>query len=358
MFAYWYIILIAFLTYIIFALVAVRGVSTSSEYLERLKRKFPFPVDNIAHRGGALIGPENTIFTFQKGLSEGHANMLELDVHESKDGYAVVSHDKNLFRTCGSLYDNLNIDEIEVGNGKKERLPQLLRKIPLHFSTQRHKYYEADKSVPIDNTTRVCLLSDVFEAFPGVPLHIDIKTGSVEFVKSVFKMVEKYGRKHITIIGSSSLKLEKEIYRFHLSKVSTSVREGGIQEKNSKFYVFAGKRRYIYVYLCYYLGILPLISLDFDVFSIPIFTTSRKKELEPLAGKFLISVVTFFLRTPTLWRFLQRRGILVNGWVLSDEEQFKEASKLPLNGLMTDDPIALNKFYQTYDVKKTMHLLS
>ena len=52
----------------------------------------------IAHRGGALEAPENTMPAFEHGLKVG-ADWLELDVTLSADGEVVVIHDDTLERT-------------------------------------------------------------------------------------------------------------------------------------------------------------------------------------------------------------------------------------------------------------------
>jgi glycerophosphoryl diester phosphodiesterase len=52
----------------------------------------------FAHRGGGRIGPENTVAAFDRGLDAG-ADGLEIDVHLSRDGLAVVHHDRLLDRT-------------------------------------------------------------------------------------------------------------------------------------------------------------------------------------------------------------------------------------------------------------------
>lgn len=52
----------------------------------------------FAHRGGCALGPENTLAAFDRGLAAG-ADGLELDVHLSADGVAVVHHDATLDRT-------------------------------------------------------------------------------------------------------------------------------------------------------------------------------------------------------------------------------------------------------------------
>ena len=54
-----------------------------------------------AHRGGALLRPENTIEAFDNGIALG-ADGLEIDVHLSRDGVAVVLHDSGLERTTDS----------------------------------------------------------------------------------------------------------------------------------------------------------------------------------------------------------------------------------------------------------------
>jgi glycerophosphoryl diester phosphodiesterase len=51
-----------------------------------------------AHRGGALLWPENSLRAFRESLALG-VDLLELDVHLSADGHVVVIHDATLDRT-------------------------------------------------------------------------------------------------------------------------------------------------------------------------------------------------------------------------------------------------------------------
>ena len=51
-----------------------------------------------AHRGGALLWPENSLLAFRNALTLG-ADFLELDVHLTRDGEVVVIHDATLDRT-------------------------------------------------------------------------------------------------------------------------------------------------------------------------------------------------------------------------------------------------------------------
>ena len=98
----------------------------------------------LAHRGLAIDAPENTLLAFVKALAAG-ATYLETDVHASKDGIAVLSHDPNLVRTAGKKVrvnelTLAQLREIDLGEGQT-------------FST----------------------LTELLEAFPDVRFNIDIK---------------------------------------------------------------------------------------------------------------------------------------------------------------------------------------
>ncbi|GET34547.1 glycerophosphoryl diester phosphodiesterase [Prolixibacter bellariivorans] len=67
----------------------------------------------IGHRGDGGSAPENTLAAIEKGIQAG-ANMLEIDVHETRDGVVCVMHDERVNRTTngqGKIKD-LTWDEI------------------------------------------------------------------------------------------------------------------------------------------------------------------------------------------------------------------------------------------------------
>ncbi|MDB4947783.1 MAG: hypothetical protein JWM27_432 [Gemmatimonadetes bacterium] len=53
----------------------------------------------IAHRGGSALAPENTLAAFRRALAWWRADLLEIDVHATRDGHAVVIHDDAVDRT-------------------------------------------------------------------------------------------------------------------------------------------------------------------------------------------------------------------------------------------------------------------
>lgn len=67
-----------------------------------------------AHRGGARDAPENTLAAFAEGIERG-ADLIELDVHLSRDGELVVIHDHTVDRTTdgsGAVHD-LTLAELQ-----------------------------------------------------------------------------------------------------------------------------------------------------------------------------------------------------------------------------------------------------
>jgi len=89
----------------------------------------------VAHRGGAALAPENTLGAFANALKIG-VDMVECDVHLSKDGELVVMHDPDLSRTTdgnGFIYQMSLADIQKVNAAAKfkatawpaERVPTL-----------------------------------------------------------------------------------------------------------------------------------------------------------------------------------------------------------------------------------------
>lgn len=58
---------------------------------------FSAPVLSIAHRGGSLYAPENTIASFELAL--GATDLMETDTHVTSDGQIVIMHDGTVDRT-------------------------------------------------------------------------------------------------------------------------------------------------------------------------------------------------------------------------------------------------------------------
>jgi len=116
----------------------------------------------IAHRGASGYEPENTLRAVEKAISL-QADMLELDVRVSKDGFVVVIHDKK-------------VDRITNGKGKVNTL-----------TLEELKHLDAGDKQGIST------LDEVLGRIKGrAKINIDLKED--EAVHPTLKLIEKHVR--------------------------------------------------------------------------------------------------------------------------------------------------------------------
>jgi len=99
----------------------------------RMKRYNPEKTVIIAHRGASSIAPENTLKAFKKAI-ELEADYIELDLHETKDGALVITHDEDLHRITGTtgLIKNFTLEQLKSLNfGEGEKIPTIQEVINL-----------------------------------------------------------------------------------------------------------------------------------------------------------------------------------------------------------------------------------
>jgi glycerophosphoryl diester phosphodiesterase len=135
----------------------------------------------IAHRGFSELYPENTMLAFNMAADYG-ADMIELDVHMSRDGRLVVIHDDTVDRTSdGSGYvKELTLEELrelDFGHGRTFSGP-----------------------LPIP------LLEDVIDGFSGrVMLNIEIKNCPMQYQgieAEIVSLLKKKDRSGSVVISS------------------------------------------------------------------------------------------------------------------------------------------------------------
>eukprot|EP00798_Chlamydomonas_sp_ICE-L_P018639 gene18639-25154_t len=159
----------------------------------------PFPIAVYSHRGGWLERDgsgchyvENTMPAFRNSATL-DVDVLELDVHLTKDDQVVVFHDKDMARMCGRQYRGKSIKDFNYDD-----LPPLLDK-------QADAAGPADKEAgPADkDRTRIFKLEELFIEFPTFPIQIDFKANSEKLVHLTHELIMKYpGRQQLVIWGS------------------------------------------------------------------------------------------------------------------------------------------------------------
>jgi len=137
----------------------------------------------FAHRGFSAEYPENTMLAFQKAIECG-AEGIELDVHLTSDGVAVIMHDENTLRTCGedhlirdlSAEEFLALDAGFVAGGRHG---------VVHPSTLE-AYFELVKDT-------------------GLVTNIELKTGVYDYPnieRKTLALIDRFGLRQKVIISS------------------------------------------------------------------------------------------------------------------------------------------------------------
>lgn len=110
----------------------------------------------IAHRGASAYEPENTLRAFDLAIKQG-AQMIELDLHLTRDGRVVVIHDATLDQTTDlkGRIDQLTLDQVKRADaGKGERVPTLEETLDLTRGRAR-LYLEIKDPRAADQTLRL-----------------------------------------------------------------------------------------------------------------------------------------------------------------------------------------------------------
>lgn len=167
-----------------------------------------YPVVIMAHRGFDDVAPENTLVSFRKAYEIG-ANMLELDVHLTKDGQLVIMHDSTLDRTTtgkGAVSDKTLEELKQLDAGIKYSKVFTGEKIP---TLDEVLAYAKDK-ISVNIEIKSSAISDVTPK-PG--------TGIEE---KVVNLVKKYNMEEYVMISCFKGKALKRVKTFS-PKISTGL---------------------------------------------------------------------------------------------------------------------------------------
>ncbi len=133
----------------------------------------------IAHRGAKAVAPENTLLAFERAMQMG-ADMIELDLHATRDGHVIVIHDDNLSHTTNlhGKVGEMTLAEVRRADaGKGERVPTL---------------------------------SETLELTRGkIQLYLEIKDPKA--AAETVRMVREFGVKDEALLASFDLELMKEL---------------------------------------------------------------------------------------------------------------------------------------------------
>lgn len=153
------------------------ATSAANPWLEQ------YGVLNMAHQGGEMEAPSSTMYAFHTALRERGADSLELDVNATADDRLAVIHDADTARITpvDRLVRDLTLAELQALDAAwwfspdhaqfNHSLPESaypLRGVRTGQIEPPRGYRAEDFRIPV--------LEEVLDAFPEVPINIEIKT--------------------------------------------------------------------------------------------------------------------------------------------------------------------------------------
>ena len=166
----------------------------------------------IAHRGGAGLWPENTLFALQEAAKLG-ADLSEIDIHMSLDGVLMVIHDESVGRTT---------------NGKglvKELTLAELKKLDAGYRWTN----DEGCTFPFRGLgIKIPSLNEVFSAFPRQVISLDIKQDDPPIVAALRETINRYGKEKQVLASAFNARTMK-VFRRLCPKIATAASDSEIK---------------------------------------------------------------------------------------------------------------------------------
>jgi glycerophosphoryl diester phosphodiesterase len=171
----------------------------------------------FAHQGGEGLRPENTLIAFRHSLEIG-ADVLDTDVHMTRDGVLVLVHDETVDRTsdgAGEVRD-LTLSELrELDFGYE-------------FTT------DGGATFPYRGTGQgILTLEEFFSEFTDTRIGIEIKKTTTEAARDLCTTIQDFGYEDRLLVSSSGQE-NMDVFRESCPSVATSATNG----EATRFYIF------------------------------------------------------------------------------------------------------------------------
>lgn len=161
----------------------------------------------IAHRGGSLLAPENTLAAFRQAIEWWRADVLEIDVRPTADGDCVVFHDSTLERTtdgAGPVSDRTLAELRGLDAGCR-------------FTP------DGGASFPFRGTGAcVCTLAEVLQAFPAARVNVEVKDTRAQ--AAVLRSIAEHRAEHRVLVAAGDTR-NRSLFRGYAGPVSAGGQE-------------------------------------------------------------------------------------------------------------------------------------
>ncbi len=166
----------------------------------------------IAHRGGAGLWPENTLFALQEAAKLG-VDLSEIDIHMSRDGVLVAIHDEKVERTTNGM-----------GFVKELTLAEL-KNLDAGYqwtNDEGHTFPFRGKGIAIPS------LNEIFSAFPKQVISLEIKQTDPPIAAALRETVNRYSKEKQVLVSAFNARTIK-VFRRLCPSIATAASDSEIQ---------------------------------------------------------------------------------------------------------------------------------
>lgn len=246
----------------------------------------PYPLV-IAHQGGDGLWPGNTLYAFERAAELG-VDVLEMDLHISKDGVLVLMHDESVDRTTDGAG---SIEEMTLAE---------LKTLDAGYSWSK----DDGQTFPFRGQgITIPTLEEIFQAFPDYRITIEIKKTENSMAAPFCSMVREYEMQDKILVASFHDERTKE-FREVCPEVATSS-----ASQETRVFVLLSKIFYGRLY------------------SPPFFALQVPEESSNIT-----------VMTEQFVRAAHERNVKVEPWTINDPEQMETYIGWGVDGIITDRP--------------------
>lgn len=252
----------------------------------------PKATEAIAHQGGADLWPSATMIAYHNAVKLG-VDVLEMDIHITKDGQLVLMHDGTVDRTT---------------NGKGDIESMTLAEIKSLDAGYRFTLDEGKTFPYRGKGIQVPTVEEMFTTFPDYRMVIELKHSEASMAKQFCELIRKHKMQDKVVVASfEDFRLNE--FRQECSEVATS----GAKNEITLFVI--------------------LSKLHLTGFYSPAFQSLQVPEK---SGNLTIV-------SPSFMKQAKDRNLKVEVWTINDSETMKKLIDWGADGIMTDRPDLLMK---------------
>ncbi|MGM8214267.1 glycerophosphodiester phosphodiesterase [Bacillaceae bacterium W0354] len=246
----------------------------------------------VAHRGGVALAPENTIEAISLAQDIG-VDVVEIDIHMTKDGHLVLMHDPSVDRTTDGkgLVQEYTLEEF------------LTLDAGYHFVDLEGNY--SYRGLGLYKPT----LKEVFASFPDMKFMLEVKHTNPkkvhdEIAKNLWDLIQQYGMEDQVLVSSFDQKVINSFDKYAKGRVALGT----------------GRQIAFNFVLSHKLFMRNLFSPTGDVIQLP------KKN----------RYFNFF--TKSMIKGAQRIGMDIHYWTINDAKTMRKMIDAGVDGIITDRP--------------------